>query len=61
MAGVTLVWERSSFWASVPVRCVLLGLGGGGIGVLSFLAVPLPGVSSGEEWSGPVAWRNQRC
>lgn len=45
MAGVTLVLEWSSFWASVPVGCALLGLGSGGIRTLSFPAVSLTGSS----------------
>lgn len=39
--------EWSSFWASVPAGCALLGLGSGGIRALSFPAVSLTG--SGDE------------
>ena len=47
--SVGLVQERSSAQASVPFWCMLLGSGGAGISVMSFLAVSLPAVGSGEE------------
>lgn len=37
------VREWSSFWASVPAGCALLGLGSGGVRTLSFPAVSLTG------------------